>query len=124
MDWKNSFNIGYVVLADAEVTARVSAPKRQTEEKRLLHVPLGGEIAYGNFFRMRQDERYRIELMIRRAGSAEAVTAGLGTASRRLTSRASGLRAIRPAGRSRCGRATTVRTKTRASVISLRLAIP
>jgi hypothetical protein len=63
-------------VADAEVTARVSAPKRQTEEKRLLHVPLGSEIAYGNFFRMRQGERYRIELTIRRAGSAEAVTAG------------------------------------------------
>ena len=63
-------------VADAEVTARVTAPKRQTEEKRLLHVPLGGEIAYGNFFRMRQGERYRIELTIRRAGSAEAVTVG------------------------------------------------
>jgi hypothetical protein len=37
---------------------------------------LGGEIAYGNFFRMRQGERYRIELVIRRAGSAQPVTAG------------------------------------------------
>lgn len=62
-------------VADAEVTARVSAPKRQTEEKRLLHVPLGGEIAYGNFFRMRQAERYRIELTIRRASSPGAVEA-------------------------------------------------
>lgn len=62
-------------VADAEVTARVSAPKRQTEEKRLLHVPLGGEIAYGNFFRMRQGERYRIELTIRRASSPGAVEA-------------------------------------------------
>lgn len=61
-------------IADAEITARVSGP-REPEEKRLLHVPLGGEIAYGNFFRMRQGERYRIELTIRRAGSAQAVTA-------------------------------------------------
>jgi len=62
-------------VADAEVSARVSAPKRQTEEKPLLHVPLGSEIAYGNFFRMRQGERYRIELTIRRAGSAESIGA-------------------------------------------------
>ena len=62
-------------VADAEITARVTG-LRQPEEKRLLHVPLGGEIAYGNFFRMRQGERYRIELVIRRAGSAQPVTAG------------------------------------------------
>ena len=62
-------------VADAEITARVSGP-REPEEKRLFHVPLGGEIAYGNFFRMRQGERYRIELAIRRAGSAAPVTAG------------------------------------------------
>lgn len=62
-------------VADAEITARVYGP-REPEEKRLQHVPLGGEIAYGNFFRMRQGERYRIELMVRRAGSAEVVTAG------------------------------------------------
>jgi len=62
-------------VADAEITARVTGP-RQPEEKRLLHVPLAGEIAYGNFFHMRPDERYRIELTIRRAGSAGAVTAG------------------------------------------------
>lgn len=48
---------------------------RQPEEKRLQHVPLGGEFAYGNFFRMRQGERYRIELAIRRAGSGEAINA-------------------------------------------------
>lgn len=62
-------------VADAEITARVTGP-RQPEEKRLQHVALGGEIAYGNFFRMRQGERYRIELVIRRAGSAQPVTAG------------------------------------------------
>ena len=62
-------------VADAEITARVTG-LRQPEEKRLLHVPLGGEIAYGNFFRMRQGERYRIELVIRRAGSAQPITAG------------------------------------------------
>lgn len=61
-------------VADADITARVSGA-RQPEEKRLLHVPLGGETGYGNFFRMRQGERYRIELTIRRSGLALPVTA-------------------------------------------------
>ena len=62
-------------VADAEISARVTGP-RQPEEKRLQHVPLGGEIAYGNFFSIRQGERYRIELAIGRAGSNQPVNAG------------------------------------------------
>ena len=61
-------------VTDAEISVRVTGP-RGTEEKKLLHVPLGGEIAYGNFFRMRPAERYRIDLNIRRAGGAAALEA-------------------------------------------------
>jgi hypothetical protein len=61
-------------VGDADITARVSGA-RQPEEKGLLHVPLGSETGYGNFFRMRQGERYRIELTIRRAGATLPVTA-------------------------------------------------
>ena len=61
-------------VTDAEISVRFTGP-RGTEEKELLHVPLGGEIAYGNFFRMRPDERYRIDLNIRRAGAAGTVEA-------------------------------------------------
>ena len=61
-------------IADAEVTARVSGP-RKSEDKRLLPVPIGGEIAYGNLFSMRQGERYRFDVNIRRAGSPEPAAA-------------------------------------------------
>lgn len=61
-------------IADVEVSARVAGP-REPEEKALQHVPLAGEIAYGNFFRMREGERYRIDLAIRRPGVPGAVSA-------------------------------------------------
>ena len=59
-------------VADATVTARVTGP-RESEEKSLPPITIDGQIAYGNFFRLRQGERYRIELTIRgAAGVAEA----------------------------------------------------
>lgn len=60
-------------IADAEVTARITPAKGAPLEKRLEAMAVEKSIAYGAFFPLRRDSRYRIDLTIRRPGAAVPV---------------------------------------------------
>jgi hypothetical protein len=62
-------------IGDAEITARITPAKGDPQERRLERMTVEGGAAYGNFFALRRDHRYRIDLTIRRPGSAFAVEA-------------------------------------------------
>jgi len=58
-------------IDDAEISARVVSVR--AEEKRLLPVSVETGAAYGNFFRLRAERDYRVELTIRRPGAPGAI---------------------------------------------------
>jgi hypothetical protein len=64
-----------VRIGDAEVTARITPAKGQALEKRLERMSVDKTVAYGGFFPLRRDHRYRIDLTIRRPGSVPTVDA-------------------------------------------------
>jgi len=62
-------------IDDAEITARIVPAKGEPQERRLERMTVEGGAAYGNFFALRRNHRYRIDLTIRRPGSPGAVDA-------------------------------------------------
>jgi len=60
-------------IADAEITARITPAKGGPLEKRLEAMAVDRSVAYGGFFPLRRDVRYRIDLTIRRPGTAVPV---------------------------------------------------
>ena len=62
-------------IDDAEITARIVPAKGEPQERRLERMTVDGGAAYGNFFALRRNQSYRIDLTIRRAGSPGAVDA-------------------------------------------------
>ena len=60
---------------DADITARITPAKGEPQEGRLERMIVEGGAAYGNFFALRRNQRYRIDLTIRRPGTAAAVEA-------------------------------------------------
>lgn len=62
-------------IDDAEITARIVPTKGEPQERRLERMSVEGGAAYGNFFALRRDRHYRIDLTIRRPGSPSAVKA-------------------------------------------------
>lgn len=59
-------------IADAQITARLSAPGTETQVKRLEPMYLHGSVSYGNWFEIRHRTRYRIDLAIRRSATPDA----------------------------------------------------
>jgi hypothetical protein len=62
-------------VGDAEITARITPAKGEPQERRLERMTVESGAAYGNYFALRRDHRYRIDLTIRRPGSAATVEA-------------------------------------------------
>lgn len=60
-------------IGDAEIIARITPAKGEPQERRLERMTVEGGAAYGNFFALRRDYRYRIELSIRLPGATGAV---------------------------------------------------
>lgn len=60
-------------VGDVVVTARVGEIGLSVQEKRLEPMQFGGTATYGNYFSMTAPGPYRIELEIRRAGTAQPV---------------------------------------------------
>lgn len=56
-------------IADADVSATVSGPKRYREEKHLEPMLVGSAPSYGNYFSLYEPGAYRIALQIRPAGA-------------------------------------------------------
>lgn len=57
-------------IGDAEVAARITPAKGAPMEKRLEPMSVEKTTAYGGFFPLRRNQRYRIDLTIRRPGAA------------------------------------------------------
>jgi hypothetical protein len=57
-------------IGDAEITARITPAKGEPQERRLERMTVEGGVAYGNYFALRRESRYRVELTIRRPGAA------------------------------------------------------
>lgn len=60
-------------VGDAEISARITPAKGEPQERRLERMTVEGGAAYGNFFALRRQQRYRVDLTIRRPGAAGAV---------------------------------------------------
>jgi hypothetical protein len=56
-------------IGDAEITARITSAKGEPQERRLEWMTVEGSAAYGNFFALRREQRYRVDFTIRRPGS-------------------------------------------------------
>lgn len=64
-----------VRIGDADITARITPAKGPPLEKRLEPMSVDKTVAYGGFFPLRRDHRYRIDLTIRRPGTPSSVEA-------------------------------------------------
>lgn len=62
-------------VTDAEISARITPPKGASVEKRLEPMVVDKSVAYGGYFPLWRDQRYRIDLTIRRPGPGAAVHA-------------------------------------------------
>lgn len=62
-------------VTDADISARITPPNGASVEKRLEPMMVDKSVAYGGYFPLRRDQRYRIELTIRRPGPEPAVQA-------------------------------------------------
>lgn len=62
-------------ITDAVVTAKVVWPDQYRVEKRLEPMTVAGSLTYGNYFRMPEGGAARIDVQIRRPGTAGVVHA-------------------------------------------------